>query len=1134
MSLDSPSPIFEKKHYLYFFSLVAAVLLLLLPARAQDVTAAINGVVTDPSGAAISGAKVTAKDLDRGTVFPATANSDGAYTLPRLPIGRYEIRVEGKGFQSAVKPDVVLQLNQVAKVDFQLQVGDINQTVEVTSAAPILQTESTQLGTVIDSHTATQLPLASRNYNQLTLLTPGATTTSPTAFTGAQSTFNSGRPYINGNREQANEYFLDGMENTEISNNDTAFSPSVDAIQEFNVITQNASAEFGNYMGGIISVSTKAGTNQYHGDAFEFLRNDALNANDWARNLSGSPRLLERWNQFGGSLGGPIKKNKLFFFADYQGSRFDTPATPGAYTVFTTAERSGDFSALLPTVQLKDPRTGIAYVNNRIPTTLISPAASKILNSPLYPQPINGNLVNNQIQTTQTYTNSDQGDARVDWAPTEKDHIFGRYSQQNVLNPTVNSQPLVGNSNNQYPLYQGVIDYTRTISPSFVNDLRGGVNYFPITTGFSNPTGQNLPQVFGIPGSPSTFLPGMEFPQNSNVGGGSGAPAFGNLDAGEVFNDTTIQAEDTVIITHGQHTMRAGFQYFRYREDYFYPSNDGVAGNFVFNGQYTGFAEADFLEGLPASLGIGSTGGGQVGQRYSRYGAFFQDDWRVNQHLTLNLGLRWELNTPVYEVHNRQINFGEFTGAVQLAGQNGNSDALYNQYNGIANFEPRIGLAWTPFDDKTVIRAAWGVSNYLEANGVNNRLTQNPPFNVDRTAAYPYGAGLPVLPGSTLDQGFSSATTPCTLQNVTSTPAGCFSGVTIHMTDPNYRPAVSQQWNFTIQHQFGNSTTAQLAYVGQKTDHLAEISLANQRVLNANGTISDSPYLAGNPDLAYYTGSTVASRTNNPTPGAARLNNTDAIQNYNALQASFQKRLSNGLEFQANYTWSKCMSDAPGYFGKYGDASATLASNGQAFPQNTYNLRGDYGACVYDLEHSVNGFLTYDIPFGHNRMFGKQANGVVNAVLGDWEVNSVFTFHTGFPFSVAAPDVSGTGSGFARANCVAPASYIEKQATANQGGGYQWWDPSSFVAPTSGFGSCGVSVVRGPGFRQVDLSLSKQFFFTEHQNLEFRAEGINFLNSAVIAPATYSTDSTGPRQGVFNQSPLYSARQIQFGLKYNF
>src|SRR6185437_14696074 len=276
-----------------------------------------------------------------------SADGSGFYNLPRLPVGRYEVRAEDSGFQAAIKPEVILQLNQNARIDFALQVGDVSQTVEVTSAAPILQTESTQLGQVIDARTNTALPLASRNYVQLTLLAAGSVHPDPSSFKNGQTTAGSGRPYVNGNREQANNFILDGIDNNQVSDNLVGYTPSVDAIQEFNEITQNASAEFGNFMGGIISTSIKSGTNEFHGNAFEFFRNDVLNANEWQTNLVGGGRTAVRWNAFGGTFGGPIIRNKIFFFADYQGQRLDFPTSSSARSQFTAKERTGDFSELL-------------------------------------------------------------------------------------------------------------------------------------------------------------------------------------------------------------------------------------------------------------------------------------------------------------------------------------------------------------------------------------------------------------------------------------------------------------------------------------------------------------------------------------------------------------------------------------------------------------------------------------------------------------------------------------------------------------------------------------------------------------------------------------------------------------------
>lgn len=1082
-----------------------------MPAFSQQVTAAITGTITDPSGAPIPGAAVVATDTERGVTWPTQTNEAGVYSLPRLPIGTYTLKVEATGFQTAAHPPFTLVLNQAAKIDVQMKVGAVTETLEVTGAAPVLQTQTTELSTVLDARANASLPLASRNYNQLTLLAPGAVSTNPQAFTGETSTFQSGRPYINGNREQTNNYILDGMDNNQIDNNDVAYAPNVDAIQEFNLITQNAPADFGNYLGGLINVSIKSGTNNYHGSVFEFFRNDVLNANQWANGLQ-SPALPKpklRWNQFGGTFGGPIVKKKLFFFADYQGSRFDRPASASPYTVFTAKMRAGDFSEI-PT-PLRNPFTGALVPNNNFAAAGIpfSPAAAKILSSSLYPAPINGATTNNQVNIQHSQTNGDQGDLKIDWLPSEKDHIYGRYSQQAVRNPTTNSQLLLGDSLNDYPLKNFVLDYSRVISTSFVNEARVGFSYFPVFQGFSNPTGKNLGQEFGIPGVTDTFLPQQQIHGQFVNSPGNG---IGNNDLKNTFNDAVIQFSDTATLTHGKHSFSTGFQMFRYRTNIFYPGNEGLAGFMDYDGRFTGAAEADFLLGLPQQIGLGA-GTGARGLRNTIFGAFLQDNWRATNNLTLNLGLRWELSTPRSEVQNRVTNYGLTSGEVILAGHNG-SGALYKQYNGITNFQPRIGFAWSPSSLRnTVIRGAYGISSFTESTGTNNLLFRNPPWTV------PHNVTFTTAPAtSVLDQGFTAFTSgpACTVELALASDPACFSGVGIHIFDPDFRPAVSQQWNLSVQRQLGNSATFQIGYVGQKTDHLVDIYLANQLVLNADGTTSPSPFLVGNPALKNAI-------------GQARVTESAAYSNYHALQAVFQKRLSNGLQFQANYTWSKCLGNSSGFFAQYGDAHANLtqAGNDYFFFQNTYDKGADYGPCPNDIRHAFNGYVTYDLPFGRNRMYGKGMNPVVNALVGDWQVNMIFNLHSGFPITAQAADVSGTGSGFPRAECIAPPRETPYKKVA---GGYSWFDPSGVATPAAGtFGSCSVGSYRGPNLKTTDVSLSKYFAITERQQLEFRAEAINFTNTPILAAPG---DHVGASFGLVNAAQ--GERNIQLGLKYHF
>lgn len=1076
--------------------------------RAQEVTAAMNGVVTDPSGAQVAGAKVTATDMDRGSAFPTVTNASGFYIFPRLPIGRYELKVANTGFQTSVQSNITLQLNQNAKIDFVLKVGDLSQTVEVTSAPPLLQTESTQLSTIIDSRTNTQLPLATRNYIQLTLLSPGAVTPNPTGFKSSQTSFNGARPYINGNREQTNNFLLDGVDNNQVSDNLVAFAPSVDAIQEFNQITSNASAEFGNFMGGITSVSIKSGTNSFHGSAFEFLRNDKLNANEWQNNLLGNPKNLLRWNMFGGSVGGRIVKDKLFFFADYQGSRYDQPGVSNTISVLPTAARTGDLRAYGQTVY--DPSlTRIVngqlvqtpFANNIIPASRINPVARAILSSQYYLQPTNGGLTSNAVNTSQTYTNGDQGDAKVDWNISEKDRLFARYSRSNIENPTTNSNPLQYNQFGRFPIQNGVIDYTRTFSPVLVNDFRAGLNYTLGNTGTSTSDLPNLPQQFGLPGVPSGILPSMNIPTYTAIGTNAGVQLFAN---------TVIQVGDTAILTQGNHTLRIGFQYNRQRVNTFYSGNNGTAGQFDFNNsQYSGLGVGDFLLGLPQHVGVG-TNGGTWGQRANIFAAFVQDTWRVSSHLTVNYGVRYNLNTPWIEVKDRQANFAPFTGAIQIPGQStyyNNSRALYNQYNGALNFQPRVGLAYQ-YAPSGVIRAAYSLSSYLEGSGTNLRLPLNPPFATERDVQY--AAPNPnnpatLQPGSTLSQGYSTI----------SAGSNPYQGANIKLWDPNVRPAVSNQWNFSIQQQFGNSTTAQVGYVGQKNSHLIVAQPYKQGILNANGSVTPSPYLAGNPTLYNSIGQISGTEAN-------------GNQSYNALQATLQRRLAQGLQANLAYTWSKCMTDSTGFYG-----AGEQASTASPYIQNLYNRKSEWGPCGWDVTHTLSGYASYDLPFGRNRAFGKGINKFADAFVGGWQVNAIVTVHNGFPLTINNPsgDPTATGQRSARASCIAPGNVLGTQNANVSGGGYQWFSPASYVAATPGsFGNCGIGTVRGPGITTADLSLSKKFNVTESQNLEVRGEFINALNHPIFkAPNTKLGDTTF---GVIQGST--GSRNIQIGLKYNF
>ena len=487
------------------------------------------------------------------------------------------------------------------------------------------------------------------------------------------------------------------------------------------------------------------------------------------------------------------------------------------------------------------------------------------------------------------------------------------------------------------------------------------------------------------------------------------------------------------------------------------------------------------------------------GQRGNILGAFVQDDWRISPSLTLNLGLRYELHTPWVEVNNRQTNFGLLSGTIEIAGQSqdyNNNRALYNQYNGVYNWQPRIGLAWAPGSGRTVIRSAFTGSSFMEGTGNNLRLFINPPLLSQKTVSY---ASL-AFPTTTLDQGYvpiGSTTNP-------------YVGSQLRVWDPNVRPAVSFQWNLAIQRQLDSFTSLQAAYVGQKNDHLMSGAAYFQKVLLPNGAVAASPYLAGNPTLVQEIGNI---------SGTASAGN----QSYHALQVTMVRRLAQGLEFQVAYTYSKCMTDSTGFYGE-----GAQASNHSTYAQNFYNRAAEWGECYYDLTNNVIIHESYDLPFGHDRRFGKSMNKAVNAIAGDWQINGILSFHNGFPLTISGSDNSGTNARSARANCIGPATVFGEQNSPL--GGYQWFDPSVYApAAKATFGSCGVSTIRGPGLATADLGLSKRVAVREKQNLEFRAELINATNTPILnAPKT----ALGSTLGLVQSSQ--GARNIQLGLKFNF
>ena len=1076
---------------LLFF--VFALVCLAAQAHAQGTGGSFTGAVTDATGAVIQAAAVTATSVDSGRTWRTATNEAGVYNLTAVPPGAYRLTLEAAGFKRLETNVLTLEVNQVARLDLRLELGAVAETVEVQGLAPVLQTETTQLGSVISGTTTVNLPLNGRNFVQLTLLAPGVVTYDFNTFTSGST--GGGQPLVNGNRAQANNYRLDGLDANETEDNVIAYSPNVDAIQEFKLITTNPPAEYGNSMGAIINTTMKSGTNQFHGSAFEFLRNDKLNANTWFGNATNQPRTHFSQNIFGGTVGGPIRKNRLFFFADYQGWDRALGTTSGVFTVIPAAWRTGDLSSLGR--QLFDPlsqteATPGTYVrqpfaNARIPLDRISPVALNLFKDPgLYPLPLIASNSNNWNGAGHQTIIEKIGDAKIDYMLSSKDSLVGRFSGGENdstpisalrVNPT---QPALTGTRS------GFIGWDHTFTPHVINEARAGVNRFHQTVRTTD-TGHigNLAQQLGIPGgnSPGPGLPLLTI---------AGVSGIGNRGSDSVTAATTFQYTDSLNFTLGRHIFKTGAEVLRYRQNRFYGSNNGVFGAFDFNGSYTqqigvnntGSGVADFLLGYPDNLGKSLSA--PWGQRSIRTGVFFQDDFKVRNNLTLNLGLRYEYNTPYVEVKDRQSTFDMSTGQQLFAGRNGNSRSLYDSYK--KGFQPRFGLAWTPerFHNRLVLRMSYGILNYLEATGTNRRLPMNPPYVYDLFQQYDNR-----FIGQSITDGF-----------VNLVPSSIPSG-SLRVWPPLLKPAIIQQWNVTTEYQLASGVTLSLGYVGQDATHLMLSDRYWSQAVPGPGPVQQRR------------------RSFNVLPRATEIVITDPVlkQNYQGLQANLRKRFSKGLELTASYTYSHAMSDNAGFYGTPVGNSANMQDYG--------NRRAEWGPASMDIRHNFISSYSYELPFGRNKRFLTGASRFTNAVLGGWVTSGVLTLRTGLPLTILeSVDVSNTGSSAPRPNAIANAILPRGQRTPTQ-----WFNTADFVTQTPGtFGNAGPGIVRNPGITNLDFALQKRIQVTESKWFEFRTEAFNISNTPLFTQVGNSLGGSS-----FGKITAAQAeRQVQFGLKFYF
>ncbi len=1065
-------------------------------ASAQTGAASITGLVTDESGAPVPGVTVTATNQATNVTYVAISNEAGNYTITAVPLGTYVVKAELSGFRTVTRTPMTVEAKQIARLDFRMNVGEVKETVEVTGAPPILQTESATVGEVISGNTAQSLPLNGRNTGQLALLLPGTVTYNPRGFTNIGSV-NMNRPFVNGNREQTNNFTVDGLDVNETIDNRVAYQPSPDAVAEISVETNNYGADVGNVGGAIVSNVIKSGTNQLRGNVFEFYRNSDFDANTWENNFSQAPKQERRQHIFGGTIGGPIVRDKLFIFADYQGSRQNAPGSATA-SVAPEAWRRGDLSSV--NVTIRDPLTDQPFPGNQIPADRISQTARALLNDLTnYPLPnrtvangVTGNFVGDTLLTIRAH----QGDVRIDWSRSANDQIFGRYSFATYEDRRDRQAfPLIFSARNDQPFHNAAFNWSRVFGPTVVNELLVGFSTVTVTQETFDWAGIGAGNaLFGIGG-------GQPIGGLSSIGFGSGLtlPGTSALDSDTLAR--TYQINEKLTWLKGRHALKLGGQFLHYNQRRFYAGNNGLLGFINYSGFFTGFAFSDFLLDMVSSKG---RGGGSPDDPWThlqdRIALFAQDDFKLTPNLTLNLGLRWAYTSPLVEKDNRQSNFNLQTGE-QIFARDGSIEerALYSPY--YKGFEPRLGAAWR-LGDRWVIRGGYGISQFMEGTGANLRLPLNPPFFFESAVNYDSTTG----PG-TAASGFTELV-PGT------TPTG-----NVRAYDPNLRPQFTHQWNAFAEYLLTSTLSAQVGYVGHHADHLVTPVEGNQALPGAGDPSTWAPKNTRRPLFAAQPLITTIATT------AARSGSK-----YNSMQASLRQRSSNGLEFLASYTLAKGTTNNRGFYGVFGGTGlqgVTSATEG-AYWQNTYDPEAEWGPMFHDVRHNIVLSATYELPIGKGRRWGAQWSGVTDTLLGGWMLSGIFQARSGLPITVIdGRNRSLQGErGAERPNCIGDPEPGDRSID-------RWLDINAFEAAALGtFGNCPVGVARAPGYTNLDLVLSKRFAVGGPRFAEFRIEAFNALNHPSFGPP--GRDISVPTTFGVIRNTISSPRVIELAVKFYF
>ena len=1054
--------------------------------QAQTHFASLTGTVASSDGVSVPNVKVVATNQDTQVAYTATSNDQGIYTITALPLGTYVVRAQAQTFRPFETNPIKLESGQEARVDISLTLGTTEQ-VEVTAVSPILQTQNAVVGEVISQTTIERMPLNGRNFSQLSLLLPGVMTTAPDTFTQPKN-FGQGRPYVNGQREQENNFTLDGVDMNEAIDNLVPYQPSPDALAEVRVETNNYSAEYGNVAGALVNSTIKSGTNQFHGNAFEYWRGSSLAANSWDNNRGHAAKADLSQNIFGTTIGGPIIQNKLFFFGDYQGFLVDQPGQQ-VVSVAPAAWRQGDFSGV--GVAIRDPETGLPFPGNQIPVARFSPIATALLaRQDLYPLPTLPGASNNLVAGSSTKQHAHQLDGKIDANLGANDRFFGRFSYQNYKSePERRALESQLTGTNDSPFTGLALNWTRTLNAKSLNEFLFGFTKVKFATVPQDWAGiGDANASVGIPGGQA--IPGLS---NFNISGGVG---FGDSGISE-FNDIqSYQFTDKYSLFLGRHSLKFGGRWLYQRQGFSYSGNEGILGHFDYTGAFTGFGFSDFLLDDVALKGRG----GSVSpftQLQNRISVYAQDDFRVSNTLTVNLGLSWEYTSPLVEKDNRQSNIDLTTGQLLLAGQNGNSRALYDPFYG--GFEPRLGVAWTP-SDKWVVRGGFSLVQYMEGTGKNLRLPANPPFNFEGQRAFDATTGA-----GTAGIGFDDVTP--------STTGG--PGTLYRIFAPDVRPQLTKQWNIFVERKLTNTMSGQIGYVGSRSTHMVVPFDFNQPE-PGTGPVDTwlplaqrRPLYQLNPDLDTQTSGT----------------NSIGVGKYDALQASVRERYSDGLEFMASYTYGKALSDNIGY---YGVGWGQTAVQGFYYMDNSDPLR-DYGPSPYDVRHLFSIAANYELPVGK----GKKHNlsGPADFVLGGWRLNTIYQAHTGLALTVT--DSAGQSLQATRSN-----ERPDRSCTGNtnaSGPDDIWIDSSCFSHAAVGqFGNSGVGILHGPGYWNVDFGLSKDIHVTESKFATFKIEAFNVFNHPNFAIQQGATDIGDPNNFGHILNTFSAPRIVELVLKFTY